>query len=68
VEDFICNTCRFEKKKKSDWEIEGPSPISHHSVISANHYTSLNQAKIETLKHQRALGFIPMKKLEDNKK
>ena len=68
VEDFICNTCRFDKKKKSDWEIEGPSPIAHHSVISANHYTSLNKDKVETLKHQRALGFIPMKKLEDNKK
>ncbi len=66
VEDFICNTCRYEKKKKSDWVIEGPSPISHQSVISANHYTSLNQIKVDILKKQKALGFIPMKKLEDN--
>jgi NADH-quinone oxidoreductase subunit G len=64
VEDWICNTCRFERKKKSDWEIEGPSPISHQSVISQNHYTSLNQAKIDILKQQKALGFIPMKKIE----
>lgn len=38
VEEFICNTCRFEKKKTSDWVIEGPRHVSHHSVISANHY------------------------------
>jgi NADH-quinone oxidoreductase subunit G len=38
TEEFICNTCRFDKKKVSDWVIEGPTRISHHSVISANHY------------------------------
>ncbi len=35
---WICNTCRFEKKKSSDWIIEGATSISRHSVISANHY------------------------------
>jgi len=35
---WICNTCRFEKKKASDWIIEKPTSISRHSVISANHY------------------------------
>jgi NADH-quinone oxidoreductase subunit G len=38
VEDWICNTCRFDKKNTSDWTIEGPSKINKHSVISANHY------------------------------
>lgn len=38
VEEFICNDCRFDHKKTSDWTIEGPSKISHHSVISQNHY------------------------------
>jgi len=38
VKDFICNECRFEKKKTSDWIIEGPTLISRHSVISAGHY------------------------------
>ncbi|MES2875188.1 MAG: 2Fe-2S iron-sulfur cluster-binding protein [Bacteroidota bacterium] len=38
VEDFICNTCRFETKHTSDWVIEGPRLISHKSVISSNHY------------------------------
>lgn len=42
VEEFICNTCRFDKKKTSDWVIEGPRKINPHSVISANHYTQLN--------------------------
>jgi NADH-quinone oxidoreductase subunit G len=38
VQDFICNECRFEKKEKTDWIVEGPRKISKHSVISANHY------------------------------
>lgn len=35
---WICNTCRFDKKKTSDWVIEKPTSINRHSVISANHY------------------------------
>jgi NADH-quinone oxidoreductase subunit G len=38
VEEFICNTCRFDKKASSDWVIEGPTKVSRHSVISANKY------------------------------
>jgi NADH-quinone oxidoreductase subunit G len=38
VEEFICNTCRFDKKKTADWTIEAPTPVHRHSVISANHY------------------------------
>jgi NADH-quinone oxidoreductase subunit G len=38
VTEFICNTCRFEKKSLADWTVEGPAPVSHHSVISQNHY------------------------------
>ena len=38
VHDYICNECRFEKKKVSDWVIEGPTNINRHSVISANKY------------------------------
>jgi NADH-quinone oxidoreductase subunit G len=37
-EEFICNTCRFEKKKPSDWTIDGPTKVNHHSVISQSHY------------------------------
>lgn len=60
VEEFICNDCRFEKKKTSDWVIEGPRRISPHSVISANHYAQLappavvrpNPALLESNKEQ----------------
>lgn len=38
VEEWICNECRFEKKNTSDWIIEGPRKIDHHSVISQGHY------------------------------
>jgi len=39
VKEFICNECRFDKKDKNQWTIEGPRKISRHSVISANHYS-----------------------------
>src|SRR5688572_25804801 len=45
---WICNTCRFDKKKTSDWTIEGPTKISRHSVISQGHYEGLKKPK-ETL-------------------
>ena len=38
VTDFICNTCRFEKKNTSDWVLEGPTKVKRSSVISANKY------------------------------
>lgn len=38
VEEFICNTCRFEKKDINDWVIEGPRKIERNSVMSQNHY------------------------------
>ena len=36
--EFICNDCRFENKKMTDWTIEGPTKVERHSVISANKY------------------------------
>lgn len=36
VEEFICNDCRFIKKKTSDWVIEGLAKIDTHSVIFQN--------------------------------
>ncbi|RYE34363.1 MAG: 2Fe-2S iron-sulfur cluster binding domain-containing protein [Sphingobacteriaceae bacterium] len=41
VEEFICNTCRFDQKKTADWVIEGPRKVANTSVISSNHYDSL---------------------------
>ena len=49
VEEFICNTCRFDKKNTNDWTIEGPTHIQRSSVISANHYEVLTKPKEFTL-------------------
>ncbi|KGE14890.1 2Fe-2S iron-sulfur cluster-binding protein [Sphingobacterium deserti] len=38
VDEFICNTCRFDKKKTADWTLEEPTPVDKQSVINANHY------------------------------
>lgn len=38
VQDWICNTCRFDRKDPKMWNIEGPRHIDRHSVISLNHY------------------------------
>ncbi|HEY1039637.1 MAG TPA: 2Fe-2S iron-sulfur cluster-binding protein [Bacteroidia bacterium] len=62
VHDFICNTCRFDKKKKSDWTIEGPTQVNRHSVIAQNHYNHLNELKVKVMKQQKALGFMDYNK------
>jgi NADH-quinone oxidoreductase subunit G len=46
LEAFICNECRFEKKGPDDWIIEGPRHIKRKSVVSANHYESLEKPGI----------------------
>jgi len=52
---WICNTCRFDKKKSSDWVIEGPRHINRHSVISAGHYEKISKPGevMEQLMHQK---------------
>jgi NADH-quinone oxidoreductase subunit G len=62
VEEFICNGCRYDHKKTSDWVIEGPSPVIRASVISQNHYQHLNELKVQVMKQQKALGFMPLDK------
>jgi NADH-quinone oxidoreductase subunit G len=62
VEEFICNDCRYDNKRTSDWVIEGPTQVSRQSVISQNHYNHLNELKVEAMKHQKALGFMPLDK------
>ena len=46
VEEFICNTCRFETKDKAAWTIEGPRKLDRHSVISQGHYEHKLQQKL----------------------
>lgn len=51
VEDFICNTCRFDKKEVSDWVIEGPRQFEKDSVINQNKkYNTTEKVVIETEK------------------
>jgi len=45
---WICNECRFDKKDKTKWNIEGPRVINRHSVISQNQY--LVDERIESKK------------------
>ncbi len=56
VEDFICNECRFEKKKTSDWILEHPTNIAATSVISSNHYQTFKPLPVikENMKLQAA--------------
>jgi NADH-quinone oxidoreductase subunit G len=41
VEEFICDTCRFDKKETKDWIVEGPRNIDRHSVISQGQYVGV---------------------------
>jgi len=59
---WICNECRFHKKKTSDWVVEGVTPISRHSVIGANKYKVLEMPK-ETV--QEVMGGREPKLLMD---
>ena len=45
VEDWICNTCRYDLKKVSDWVIEGPTKVNRHSVINTGHYINVDKPK-----------------------
>ncbi len=49
VEEFICNTCRFDKKDVKDWTVEGPRKFEKDSVINQNNYVQhLDKVEIDT--------------------
>jgi NADH-quinone oxidoreductase subunit G len=64
VEDFICNTCRFERKKTEDWVIEGNSKVARNSVISQNKYAAGTGIKPEFAKKFAAENF---KNIDDSR-
>lgn len=66
VRDFICNTCRFDKKSTSDWVIEEPRKVDKTSVISANHYEQTNLPPV--IKKNLALQEANKKQLERSNK
>lgn len=52
VEEFICNSCRFDHKDVNDWVIEGPREFEKDSVINQNNYTQkLEKVTIDTEKN-----------------
>ena len=59
---WICNTCRFDRKKASDWTIEGTSIINRHSVIGQGKYVGLKMPE-ETI--QKVMGGKEPKLLMD---
>jgi len=59
---WICNTCRFDRKKASDWTIEGPTMVSRHSVIGQGKYVGLKMPE-ETI--QKVMGGKEPKLLMD---
>lgn len=60
---WICNECRFERKKASDWVIEGPSNINRYSVISQGHYNkNVNEPQVELL--SEVIGKQPILKMD----
>lgn len=48
---WLCNTCRFETKDVSQWNIEGARVIDRHSVISQGHYVLRNPLEDKTVKN-----------------
>lgn len=64
VTDWICNECRFDKKKTSDWVIDGPTKIDRASVISQNHYVLKEPAHKPNL---NAVDVVPEKYQIDNR-
>jgi len=62
VEEFICNTCRFEKKDKSDWTIEEPVVYEKGSVMNVNR--SFVESKSITYKDEDKTVFQGRNELE----
>ena len=56
VDEFICNTCRFDTKELAAWTIEGPRHIEKKSVISQNHYEHLKNIKEDIVKYQKQIA------------
>ncbi len=65
VEDFICNTCRFEKKDLSHWTVEQPRVIDRHSVIGQGHYQLKREQTLLTAPAPNVPELARRKELKD---
>lgn len=59
VEDWICNTCRFEKKEAKDWIIEGPTEVNRNSVIAQGQYAGNVGTAIQPILIDKVIGQQP---------
>jgi len=62
VEEFICNTCRFETKKTADWILDEPTILDPDSVIMVNQYDELHPPAV--IKEDKVLQVANEKQLE----
>lgn len=67
VEDWICNTCRFDKKETKDWVIEGPTKVKRNSVISQGHYEGNVGTAEQPILINKVIGKEPKLKLDIHK-
>jgi NADH-quinone oxidoreductase subunit G len=79
VEEFICNECRFDHKKKEDWVVEGPHKFGKNSVLNINNnaLAAPKEVEIQTEKltlegrdvdrKKISMKDVPMQHLEENK-
>ncbi|MBP1618052.1 MAG: NADH-quinone oxidoreductase subunit [Bacteroidetes bacterium] len=79
VEDFICNECRFDHKKKEDWVVEGPHKFGKNSVLNINNnaLAAPKDVEIQTEKLTLAgrdvdrkkisMRDVPIEQIEENK-
>ena len=59
LEDWICNTCRFETKSTKDWVIEGPTNVRRNSVISQGHYAGTVGTAAQEVVIDKVIGKQP---------
>ncbi|WP_276372015.1 2Fe-2S iron-sulfur cluster-binding protein [Chryseolinea sp. H1M3-3] len=64
VTEYICNECRYDHKRLSDWVIEGPRHIDRNSVISQNHYEKIDLLKLKQ-EIERQIDFEKGKQLPE---
>ncbi|OJU46995.1 MAG: NADH dehydrogenase [Bacteroidales bacterium 45-6] len=79
VEEFICNECRFDHKKKEDWVVEGPHKFGKNSVLNINNnaLAAPKEVEIQTEKltlegrdvdrKKISMKDVPMAHLEEKK-
>lgn len=65
VVEWICNACRFEKKDKNAWTLEGPSHIDAASVIAQNHYELSDESALDA-EVSRQLNFQGGRQIEEH--